>query len=252
MTGQARKLQSKLKHPVVVFDRNGRIRSNEMWFHNPRILTNWDRKSPVHPLNNGPGVRPYIHAKTERQWVWKDFECTPGELYFSAAELAAADRAPKDFVVVEPNNKAKASPNKDWGWERWQALVYLLKAEGHRVAQMGAYGMKMLTGVAPIYTGTFREACAVLAKAKAAVLPEGGLHHAAAAVGVSSVVIYGGYISPKQTGYLLHRNLFTGGEPCGWRIPCKHCEKAMAAITPEQVVRDLSEVVNARQIIPRV
>lgn len=252
VTGQAKKLQSKLKNPVVVFDRNGRIRSHEMWFRNPRILTTWDRKSAVHPLNNGPGVRPYIHLKTERQWIWKDFECTPGEIYFNEGELQVAANVPKDFVIVEPNNKPKASPNKDWGWDRWQALVYLLKAEGIRVAQMGDYGMRMLSSVAPLHTGSFREACAVLARARAAVLPEGGLHHAAAAVGVPAVVVYGGYISPRQTGYQLHRNLFTGGDACGWRVQCKHCEKALAEITPEMVVRNLMEIVNDRETVSGV
>jgi ADP-heptose:LPS heptosyltransferase len=87
-------------------------------------------------------------------------------------------------------------------------------------------------------------AAATLSRARAAVLPEGGLHHAAAAVGVKSIVIYGGYISPQQTGYNLHENIFTGGEPCGMRIPCRHCEKAMASIAPEMVMEKLKKIMS--------
>jgi hypothetical protein len=53
------------------------------------------------------------------------------------------------------------------------------------------------------------------------ISPEGGLHHAAAALGVRAVVIFGGFISPATTGYELHTNLFTGGQACGMRIPAR-------------------------------
>jgi ADP-heptose:LPS heptosyltransferase len=80
---------------------------------------------------------------------------------------------------------------------------------------------------------------AVLSRTKAAVLPEGGLHHAAAALGLKCIVIYGGFISPDQTGYDLHINLFTGGTPCGSRKSCQHCKDAMAKIEPAQVFEHL-------------
>ena len=68
------------------------------------------------------------------------------------------------------------------------------------------------------------------------------LMHAAAALKVPAVVIYGGFISPKVTGYPLHRNLFTGGTPCGMRTNCKHCRDAMAAILPTTVYDELKEI----------
>lgn len=67
------------------------------------------------------------------------------------------------------------------------------------------------------------------------VTTEGGLHHAAAIFGIPAVVIYGGYISPRQTGYDGQVALFEGGEPCGWRKPCPHCAAAMGKIEPERV-----------------
>lgn len=238
VTGQARRMQYTCPHKVVVYDRNGQIRSHEMWRDNPRIATRDERLSKTQSLKSAPGSRPYIAEKYDSRWVWKDFECTPGEIYFSEDELAFAAKY-SGGIVIEPNNKAKASPNKDWGLQRWQQLVPLLRDSGLEVWQLGPEGTRVIAGTKYIRTPSFRHGCAVLARARAAALPEGGLHHAAAACGIPAVVIFGGYISPQQTGYAIHRNLFTGGKPCGARQPCAHCAEAMAKITPEQVHQEL-------------
>jgi ADP-heptose:LPS heptosyltransferase len=75
-----------------------------------------------------------------------------------------------------------------------------------------------------------------LARAKLYIGAEGGLHHAAAALGVPAVVLFGGFIPPLVTGYETHINL-TGGaqEACGSLKPCDHCRKAMDAISVEEV-----------------
>jgi ADP-heptose:LPS heptosyltransferase len=75
---------------------------------------------------------------------------------------------------------------------------------------------------------------ATLSRAIGYLGPEGGMHHASAAVGVPAVVIFGGYISPKVTGYEGHINLFTGtGLGCGNSQPCE-CS-CMAGITVGRV-----------------
>ena len=236
-TGQARRIQEENPRAgkVIIRDKNGGIRTHPAWNDNPRIL----KRSEVPGRNavsitNGPSARPYIASKSEMQWVWNEWECPVGELYFSPEELKFAE-AYSPHVVIEPNNKEKASPNKDWGIERWKMLVHLLREAGVQAVQLGPQGTRVIEGVPLIETPVIRLACAVLARAKAAVLPEGGLHHAAAALGVPSVVIFGGYISPKQTGYATQTNLFTGGVACGMRTACPHCRIAMAAIPPELV-----------------
>lgn len=247
ITGQARALQQKKDLPVVVLDRHGHIRTEHMmWWQNPRIARKWDRVSPVHQITNGPSARPYIEAKTDMRWIWKPYKPEPGEFYFYEEEQEFAKSMPRNVVVLEPNYKDKASPNKDWGRTKWQHLADLLTREGIDLIQMGAPGTPMLQGVRFFKTPTIRFAAAALAGALTAVLPEGGMHHVAAAMGVPAVVIYGGYISPAQTGYDLHRNLFTGGEACGMRWVCAHCKKAMDAITPEEVLVNTMEVIHAR------
>ena len=233
---------------VMIHDRNGAIRAHAMWVNNPRILGRSERASRTQLLVNGPGVRPYIAAKSAERWFWREWDCPAGEIYFCGDELAFGEQLapPSPFIVIEPNNKQKASPNKDWGREHWQALVALMRSAGLQAWQLGPAGTQLVPGARLVETPDFRFACAVLARARAAVLPEGGLHHAAAALGVRSVVIFGGFISPRQTGYAGHVNLFTGGEACGMRIECKHCAAAMAAITPAMVMERLMEMLESK------
>ena len=131
--------------------------------------------------------------------------------------------------------KVRASPNKQWGWERWQALADELNRRRVCLAQLGPAGIRCLAGGPHLITASFREACAVLAGASALVGNEGGLHHAAAALGVRGAVPFGGYISPRLTGYAIHDN-FHVDDPahplgCGMRAPCAHCAAAMASIS---------------------
>lgn len=247
VTGQARLLQAASRKKVLVRDRNGAERHHEAWANNPRIIGRNEAYSVAHELVNGPGVRPYIAAKSQTRWSWREWECPVGEIYFSDSELAAAATFPA-AVVIEPNNKQKASPNKDWGRERWQRLADLMARKGIEPVQLGPAGTQVLRGSRLVPTPSVRIAAVALSVARAVVLPEGGLHHTAAALGVPSVVIFGGYISPRQTGYATQTNLFTGGTACGMRVPCEHCAAAMAAIRPEEVFERLTDVLRAARI----
>ncbi|WP_411829488.1 glycosyltransferase family 9 protein [Paraburkholderia aspalathi] len=103
---------------------------------------------------------------------------------------------------------------------------------------MGDRYSRPLPGVEFVPTATFRQACALLARARAYLGPEGGLHHACAALRVPAVVIFGGYVSPSVTGYHHHINLFSGsGLGCGRSLACD-CS-CMSTITYELVVAAL-------------
>lgn len=240
VTGLARRLQERDPRPVRVLDKRGRRRWNPIWIGNPRLAP-LDHRGPMQTLTNGPGRRPYIERETPQRWIWRDWICPVGEIVLDEREIAFG-AAHADRVLVEPGLKPGASPNKDWGRARWAELARRLACEGHRVAQFALPSTSALPGVEPIACANFRQACAVLSAARLAVLPEGGLHHAAAALAVPSVVLFGGYISPRQTGYLHQVNLFTGGMPCGMRTRCRHCEDAMNRITVEEIVAHLGRL----------
>lgn len=238
--GQARALRAANPLPVKVVDRDGAARWNELWNRSPDIV-HPSYAGDVQYLKNGPGLRPYIADKRPERWIWRAFTPTPARLVLTGEEKALGAQY-ANRIVLEPNIKPKASPNKDWGWVRWNRLAFLLQQAGYRVTQLGSPQVPLLEGAELVVTRSFREACGVLAAARAAVLPEGGLHHAAAAFGVPAVVIFGGFISPAQTGYAGQVNLFTGGEPCGMRVKCGHCATAMAAIKPETVFDRVMEI----------
>lgn len=248
-SGQARQMFERNGEKVAILDRRNRIRTHEAWANLQFILPPSARiKRSMNILVNGPGLRPYIASKSIQRWTWRDFRCPVGVLKFSDWELEWASRY-NPQVIIEPFLKPKASPNKQWGYGRWVRLAMLLKGAGYRVSQMGAVGAQRIAPfVEMIHTPTLRHASAVLARAQLAILPEGGLHHTAAAVETQAIVIFGGYISPKQTGYESQINLFTGGTPCGNRISCSHCEEAMTKITPEGVL-GLARVCLMREVV---
>ena len=151
-----------------------------------------------------------------------------------------ATRGLEPFVVIESHNKAtgskaKATINKQWGIKKWQALVDEFRAAKITVVQLGPEGGKNLPGTHWVCTPTMRHASAVIARATACVLPEGGLHHTAAAFCKPSVVIFGGFTAPSMTGYEGHINLGTE-DTCGSRFPCAHCRAEMEKISVKQVL----------------
>lgn len=187
------------------------------------------------------GNREYAHVNGNR-WQWKTGWRAPrGELFFDAAEIGFADAiGARGYVVIEPRvpRHKRHAPNKQWPRERYGAVARRLLEEGHDVRQLayGAGDSELIAGVTPIETPTFRHAAAALSRASLYVGGEGGLHHAAAALGVAGVVIFGAWISPKTTGYDGHTNIAVGDKACGRVDRCEHCIAAMRQITVDQVV----------------
>ena len=240
MTGQARELQRRDPRKVRIA---GDEKFHDAWLNNPRIAQPGEQGDfqPL-PRRDADGLRAYIVAKTWKRWTWRAWGPPAGELYFTDEERAFG-AAHGGRVILEPHVKPGASPNKQWGWARWSALARMAKDRGCRVTQVGPAGTARLDGADFILTRSMRLAAAVMAEARAAVLPEGGLHHVAAAVGAPAVVIFGGFISPAVTGYADQVSLFAGdGLGCGLRVPCGHCAEAMDRIEPATVCDRLMEL----------
>lgn len=224
--GEARRAAETHGRPVAILDRRGRQKWYGVWDYCPDVLPRNQWRDGLPYIVNGGQRRPYIdYSRSARhRWAWLPYRPVPAKVILPPDLLHWAEQY-RGRVVIEPRIKAGASPNKQWG--RWADLMTLRP-------DLPWLEMPALP--------SFGHALAVLSVASAAVLPEGGLHHAAAAVGLPAVVIFGGYISPDVTGYDTHINLFTGGEACGNRGPCRHCEKAMSQISPAQVVAALDSI----------
>lgn len=178
-------------------------------------------------------------------WIWNtEFRCVPGEIYLTESEQKFGSGFGSGFIVIEPHIEQwkTLAPNKDWGAKRYQAVVDRLKADGHRFVQfVYPKAGPVLRGVEAIQAKDFRHAMAVMQHAALYLGPEGGLHHAAAAVGIVAVVIFGGFIPPAVTGYDTHTNLVGSDTFCGSFNPCRHCKAAMDSISEETVYQAVKE-----------
>jgi ADP-heptose:LPS heptosyltransferase len=217
--------------------------SNEMFKHNPNVAApGAECSTDLEWIPHYKGSRIYNKLKNGK-WVWNyTFKAVPGEFYFSKNEedLGAAFNG-TDFIVIEPNVpwQKEVAPNKDWGREKYEVVANKLKSSGHQIVQfMHKNSQYKLECAKKLEFQKFRDVISVLARSSLYIGPEGGMHHAAAAVGIPGVIIFGGFIPPAVTGYDGHTNLTGGAQACGSIKPCKHCSEALRKITTDQVVHE--------------
>lgn len=198
------------------------------------------------------GYRQYNkqHGSNTR-WTWNyDFRPIPGEVFLTPEELAFGDKHGDGYILIEPNVASwkQVAPNKQWPQERFRQLGQrLTKLRFPPLRQFHYHSANcMLEHAKPIKTPTFRHALAAIRHARLVITGEGGMHHAAAAMGIPAVVIFGGFIPPEVTGYPGHENL-AHGIACGNFIPCPHCAKAMDAITLDMVVEAAQRLLGASE-----
>lgn len=226
-TAVVRKAHLKTGKKVLLGD-GSRVMWSPVFDHNPR-MTQKIGSDAVWVKNYG-GHRPYIDytKSTPEKFVWKPFKAEPGELYFSPEELRWTET---DFVYIEPNTKGSFGGNKDWGFDNWQKVVDALPD----IRWIQGKG-RPLRNVLQLETRSFRDACALLSRAFLFVGTDGGMHHAAAALGLPAVVVWGGLIGPETLGYESHTNLCKASYFCGSILSCPHCRQALERITVGEVV----------------
>jgi ADP-heptose:LPS heptosyltransferase/Flp pilus assembly protein TadD len=226
------------------------IEESEIFLNNPNIATKTEIMDGllVDWLPNYDARRPYVCQlrSTPEKLFYTDWSVAPGEIFLTEAETQWADQvlaplAGAPFTILEPSTKNDSGGNKNWLWDRWIEVCAKLSMPS---VQLGPDQARALPGAHRIVTPSFRLACAVLSRATAIICTEGGLHHAAAALGIPGVVIFGGFVHPRTTGYPIHMNLFNGGEPCGNRRYCPHCRSIMEAISVEDVLGSLQTILN--------
>lgn len=119
----------------------------------------------------------------------------------------------KPFIAINTSSKESS---KNWLPKYWQALIEKL-AECYTIIQLGDESeIQFVNTVRFAGKLDLRESVAVLERCSLFVGGVSFLMHAAAAVGVKSVIIYGGRETPSNSGYDQNVNLFERME-CG---PC--------------------------------
>lgn len=233
-TSQVRELNERTGKRIMVVDRMGRVRWSDAFDNNPRVVppgevTPGNSFKFVRLLNSG-GARPYIRAKTDRNWYWQTWNIQPGELFLTDQERDPPGKPQGDYILIEPNTKVQDG-NKAWPFDRWQRLLPLLPLPA---VQIGSPLARRLPGALFVET-TVRHAFGMIQGARLVVSTEGALHHAAAALGTPAVVLWSEFISPVFTGYRTQRNIRKTAAVCGSRMLCKGCRASMEAITVEEV-----------------
>jgi hypothetical protein len=228
----------------------------EMFAYNPNIARPGSEQcKKLEWIPHYKGARLYNKQSADKsRWLWNyDFKVTPGEFFFDHAEQSLINYSRSslgDFVVIEPNVPWQKSiaVNKDWGEEKYRHLTHMLQVHGIQVLQfIHKNSRRRLRGVTSIEFHKFREVIATLSLARLYIGPEGGMHHASAAVGIPAVVLMGGFIPPQVVGYDTHVNLTGGVEACGSLNECAHCRKAMERISVEQVYQSAMKEINRRK-----
>lgn len=239
--GQAKELAERLDCKVVICAADGSPRWSPVWDNLPFLER--QAKPGVQRLVNGPGARPYIgypftdmgHGYTD----WRARDHRPVIALSAAEEAHGVSGTPFPFVYIESTIKPGANVNKRW--PHWQKVVDMLPRV--QFVQCGRGDEPILRGATWIRTQTFREACGVLSRARAYAGPEGGMHHAAAALNVPAAVVFGGSPSVEATGYPDHVNFAGVAGPCGRWLQCEHCRRVMAGIHPEDVATAIAAIV---------
>jgi len=173
-------------------------------------------------------------------------------IFLSPQELKDnALRLPQDgkpWIAMQSTGVTNWTENKNWGGENFRQVSARLKAAG-RIVQFGLESDPALDcdldlrGQLPV-----REAVATLAACALFVGQPGFLMHAAAAVEVPAVIVYGGFEAPWQSGYAWNRNLFTQLDcsPCWLTTACPYGKACLARITPDQVAEAAVELLGGK------
>ena len=211
--------------------------------NNPEDAAKTDRPRVFVPHHTGN--RPYIMG-TQNGCIVYNPEHRPekGDIFLAASErdwaLAAIRNVglePGEFLLLEPHVKGTFAGNKAWIWDRWQEVAKRAPAP---VLQIGTGNRPLLPGAKFVKTKTIRHAFAILAQARLLVCTDSAMHHAAAALGIPAVVIWGARTNPDILGYPEHRNIWTGtGVGCGAMDQCSHCRDGMRAVTTDMVVKEI-------------
>lgn len=169
-------------------------------------------------------------------------------------ELAAASRVAAEigrpFVLIEPHAKDTATANKGYPFPFWQAVADAVRGLGVEAVQVGTGGKPVLDGVRSVAGRlTFRETAALMPHSLTLVATEGGLMHAANAMGLPAVIVYTGYNRPWFAGYPENVSIFSDFEcaPCGLQKPCPKSMRCRDRITPSMVIDGVTRLLDEKQ-----
>ena len=251
-TGEVRVLRKRFPDAKFIIGNKTRSYWNEVFDNNPHIVRGSQAKNykKIILVENYEFNTPYRvsgpkYPKENYNWNPKH-RPKRGEIFFTQEENNFGKKiikqirdkvGSKKIILVEPYVKIRRGyENRDWGFEKWQKVINNLNNE-FAFLHVTFGNKKPLQNTINLHGVNFRSTVSILSNCDFFIGCEGGMHHAAAATLTNALIIFGGFISPKITGYDFHTNIYIDieGSPCGSKLKCKHCEKCMEMITPDYV-----------------
>lgn len=229
---------------VAICDTQGNVRSHSVWQNNPVIAgPQYARTKEVTRIVNAVGARPYIrypysHDAPCRFTSWRARDHV-GRVYLTRGDetVARQHAARRPYVLIEPSLKDSQTRNKQWGFSRYAEVVQA--CPDIRFIRVTHADQRHLPGAEHIFGLQLVHMLGMVKNAAAVLVPEGGLHHAAAAFGTKAVVLFGSRVPVETLGYPDQVNLGTDDIVCGMHHPCNHCKAVWDRVTVEDVVAAL-------------
>lgn len=145
----------------------------------------------------------------------------------------------KPWLGIQSTGLALWTDNKNWGVDSFAEVANLLK-DKFSIVQLGQGGDPNLPVDLHLQGKlSIREVFVALRQCNLFIGQEGFLMHAATAVNLPAVVVYGGFLAPEQTGYAVNENIYSAVEcaPCWLETKCPYDKKCLTMIKPEIVAQ---------------
>lgn len=181
------------------------------------------------------------------------------EMFFTADEHAAAQvlldqhGIAERFLAIEPaTNPDFFGTLRAWPHARWvEAIARLrLRFPGMPIVQLGVGADPAIPGAIDFRGATsFRTAALVLARATLFIGTEGGLMHAANAVGARALILWGGVTLPDFIGYPTRQTTlckYVACAPCGRHGHCEVGNFCMTDIGVDETVAAAEKLLEQR------
>lgn len=170
------------------------------------------------------------------------------EIFLQPEErMAVRQQMPESYIVVAPAGKQTFARNrKEWSFERFTQVRDFFS--NIPFVQLGGPDDPLLPDTIDRRGRPIRETAAIIENATTGLFLEGGMMHLANAVGKPCVIIFGGAIDPRLSGYDMHINLASKPHcsPCFTsEQPMTVCDTmiCMKAITVENVVAAVKKMI---------
>jgi hypothetical protein len=167
-------------------------------------------------------------------------------IFLNEKELAQKilPQTAKPKVAIQSTGNTLWTDNKNWGSDRFSELVSII-SDKYFLVQLGSAGDPPLS-VDLNLSGklSLRQSFQALGECQGFVGQVGFLMHAAAAMSTPSIIVYGGFEAPWQSGYTSNANLYNPVpcSPCWLKTPCPYQKKCLTEIHPSQVAGEIERL----------